>query len=115
MTEAVLTHTHYLQRDKLYATEKPYSLRFTPPQGFPRANIRLEKRHIKIRDIRELPKPSFSEDGCTLLDLQTEMEYHDFDDEEKVKEVYLKEVANCLKAFLSAQHIQIFEHTVRHT
>jgi hypothetical protein len=41
------------------------------------------------------------------------MEYEDFDNEDMIKEVYLKEVANCLKRFLGAQHVQIFEHTVR--
>lgn len=40
------------------------------------------------------------------------MEYEDFDDEERIKEVYLKEVANCLKTLLGARHVQIFEHTV---
>jgi hypothetical protein len=115
MTETVQTHTHFLQRDKFYDTEKPYSLRFTPPEGFPRANIKLEKHNIKIRDIRDLSehdRPSFQDDGCTLLDLRSKMEYEDFDDDEKVKEVYLREVADCLKGFLSAQHVQIFEHTV---
>ena len=36
------------------------------------------------------------------------MTYGDFDDEERIKEVYLKEVADCLKTFLGAQHVQIF-------
>lgn len=114
MTGNVQTYTHFLRRDPLYATEKPYSLRLTPPTGFPRTNIKLEKRDIKIRNIRGPgSKPSFEEDGCSLLDLRTEMQHADFDDEEKIKEIYLKEVANCLKTFLGAQHVQIFEHTVR--
>ena len=114
MTGIVQTYTHFLRRDALYATEKPYSLRFTPPTGFPRTNIKLEKHDIKIRNIRGSGlKPSFTEDGCSLLDLRTEMQHADFDDEEKIKEIYLKEVSNCLKTFLSAQHVQIFEHTVR--
>lgn len=114
MTGIVQTHTHFLRRDAFYATEKPYSLRFTPPTGFPRSNIKLEKRDIKIRNIRgSEPKPSFAEDGCSLVDLRTKMLYGDFDDEERIKEVYLKEVADCLKTFLGAHHVQIFEHTVR--
>jgi hypothetical protein len=116
MTGVVQTHTHFLRRDALYATEKSYSLRFSPPTGFPRTNIKLEKGDIQIRNVRGLEfKPSFAEDGYILLDLWTKMEYADFDNEERIKEVYLREVASCLKKFLGAHHVQTFEHTMRYS
>jgi hypothetical protein len=115
-TATVQSHTHFLARDPLYDAEKPYSLRFTAPEGFPRANIRLERHGITVRDVRADSKPvTLSEDGCMLLDdFTTQMTYSDYDDEDKIKAVYLRDVANRLKALLNAQHVQIFEHTVGH-
>lgn len=114
MTEFVEADAHFLQRDPLYDNEKPYSLRFTPPEDFPRANIKLERHTIRIRDIRNRPKPlSFWEHGFQILPFCSEMEYSNFDDDNVVKEIYLREAANKLRGFLGAQKVQIFEHTVR--
>ncbi|KAF2230782.1 hypothetical protein EV356DRAFT_472993 [Viridothelium virens] len=108
------SHTHFLKSDELYDREKPYSLRFTPPEGFPRANIKLEKRDIHVHDIREKKENlEFQKDGLAVLDFESKMTYQDYDDEDVVKNVFLKEVSNLLKHFLGAQHVQVFEHTVR--
>ena len=114
MATVVHTTTHFLKRDKLYDTEKPYSLRFTPPDGFPRANIKLDKHDIDIHDVRKNAKNLiFERDGATVLDFESRMTYEDYDNDGTVRKVLLKEVANHLKTFLAAQHVQIFEHTVR--
>ena len=113
MAESVLTTTHFLKRDELYETEKPYSLRFTPPEGVPRANIKLERHDIDIHDMRNVRTLSFSEDGVAILQMESKMTYANYDIDTVVKDVFLKEVADLLKAFLGAQHVQIFEHTVR--
>ena len=105
---------YFLQRDTLYDDEKPYSLRFTPPTAFPRANIKLERHKIAINDIRERPVSlTYSEHGFQILSFPSRMAYQDFDDDEIVTTVYLREAANLLKQFLGAQKVQIFEHTVR--
>lgn len=107
------SYTHFLKRDPLYDHEKPYSLRFTAPEGFRRANILLEKHAIRVRDIRDSrQQPSLEKDGCALLNFHSTMRYSDFDSEIRIKDTYLKEVANTLKTLLQAQHVQIFEHTV---
>jgi hypothetical protein len=114
MLDTMHSSTHFLKRDVLYDSEKPYSLRFTPPDGFARANISIEKHEIEIRDIR--PKMStlnFQQDGIAILPFDSRMMYQDYDDEDIVREILLKEIANALKKFLGAQHVQIFEHTVR--
>ena len=114
MVDTVHSNTHFLRRGALYDTEKPYSLRFTPPDGFPRANINLEKQDITIHDIRRKKSTfNFQRDGFAILNFESKMTYEDYDSEEIVKEVLLKEIANALKALLGAQHVQIFEHTVR--
>ncbi|KAL0263693.1 hypothetical protein SLS55_002674 [Diplodia seriata] len=108
----VLSHTHFLQRDDLYIEEKPYSLRYTPPEGSSRANIKLELHEIRVRDVRPVKdKLSFETDGCAIVDLGSRMKYEDWDDDSQVKAVYLREVADLLRRVLGACHVQIFEHT----
>ena len=110
----LISDTHFLQRDSLYEVEKPYSLRFTPPSTFPRANIKLEKHTISINDIRSKHKPvTFAQHGFEILPFKSRLPYADFDDDDAVKRVYLREAANLIRDFLGAQNVQIFEHTVR--
>lgn len=110
----IKTYTHFLKRSSVYDDEKPYSLRFAPPAGFPRSNISLERHEIQIRDIRcDKNEYSFKQDGFEVVELNTSLGYEDFDDESRVKKVYLQEVADMLRRHLGAMHVQIFEHTVR--
>ncbi|KAL9093918.1 MAG: hypothetical protein Q9165_003841 [Trypethelium subeluteriae] len=110
----IQSRTHFLQSDELYDREKPYSLRFTPPEGSPRANIKLEKHDIHVRDVRQgKGNLDFHKDGLAILGFESKMTYADYDDEHIVKDVFLREVSNLLKYFLGAQHVQVFEHTVR--
>jgi len=112
-TETLQTSVYFLKRNNLYNEEKPYSLRFTPPENFPRSNITLEKHDVTIRNIRpKLKTLSFEKDGLTIMNLESRMSYDDFDNEEKLINIYLREVADSLCAFLGAVHVQIFEHTV---
>ena len=114
MVDVLRSNTHFLKRGSLYDTEKPYSLRFIPPDGFPRANINLERHDIDLHDVRkDKSQLRFGSDGYEILDFNSAMAYRDYDDDEIVKDVLLKEIANLLKSFLGAQHVQIFEHTVR--
>lgn len=108
----IRSQIHFLKRQDIYDTEKPYTLRFLPPEGFLRANISLEQHSIEIQDIRNETPLEFERDGVAILNLPSQMSYEDYDDEQKVKEVFLKEVANALKAHLQAQHVQVYEHTV---
>lgn len=108
------THTHFLKRLSLYDEEKPYSLRYTPPLGFPRANIEVERHEIRIEDIRpRLASLTLAQDGCEILRIVSRMRYEDFDNEETTKSIYLREVADTLCRRLGAQRVQVFEHTVR--
>jgi hypothetical protein len=56
---------------------------------------------------------NLQQDGIALLPFDSRMMYQDYDDEDIVQKILLKEIANALKKFLGAQHVQIFEHTVR--
>jgi hypothetical protein len=112
-TNMIRTTAHFLERNQLYKTEKPYSLRFSPPEGFPRQSTKLEEHEIDVQDVRTAGPLSYATEGCTVLDFQSLMEYDDYYDEEKVKDVYLREVANLLRDYFGASKVQIFEHRVR--
>lgn len=130
-TDPLTTTAHFLEPSSLYQTQKPYSLRFDPPPGFPRKNTQLKEHQIRVRDVRPQRKNrtgdgpneesesdevvkgcTWAEHGCEILELKSGVQYEGFGDEEWIKRVYLKEVANVLKDFLRAQKVQIFEHRV---
>lgn len=112
---ALQTSMYFLARSTLYEHEKPYSLRFEPEAGFPRSNITMVKHEdIMIQDIRGREKDfSYEKNGFAILNLNTSLAYEDFEDKQKVIDVYLKDVADLLRDFLHAERVQIFEHTVR--
>lgn len=111
--EAFTTQVYFLKKLSLYETEKPYSLRFTPPEGFLRANVALEPHTIPIHDIRpSKDELSLENNGFAVMHLDTRMRYEDFDNEQMIKEVYLREVSETLQEYLGASQVQIFEHTV---
>ncbi|KAK5107687.1 hypothetical protein LTR62_000922 [Meristemomyces frigidus] len=114
MPANVESYTHFLRRDSLYDEVKPYSLRYTAPDGFPRANILLDRHNISIRDVRTQKQHlSLEENGCFIWDFTTSLGYSKFDDESAIKGVYLPEVSRALCQLLGAAKVQIFEHTVR--
>ena len=107
------SYTHFLKRDPLYNIEKPYTLRYTAPNGFPRANIKLDRHNLSVRDIRpQKDELSLDRNGCFVWSFQTRMTYNDFDDKTKILDVYLSEVADRLRTELGAEKVQVFEHTV---
>ena len=113
MPGCVQSYTHFLQRDSLYNEEKPYSLRYTAPDGFPRANIKLDRHNILVEDCRARKHDlSIEKTGCFIWNFETRMSYDDFDDTNKIKSIYLTDVAEGLCGMLGASKVQIFEHTV---
>jgi hypothetical protein len=109
------TSMYFLAANDLYLRQKPYSLRFEPKQPFLQSNIRTEKHEdIVIEDIRGRENDfDFNANGFAVMPFTSQMAYDDFDDKQKLIELYLKEVADKLRNFLGALHVQIFEHTVR--
>ncbi|KAF2737094.1 putative CmcJ-like methyltransferase [Polyplosphaeria fusca] len=115
MATMVRTSMHFLSKNDLYSTTKPYSLRFEPPEGFPRSNITLERHEdLQIEDARPIiDEFSLEKQGFRIINLESKMAYEDFEDDARIVEIYLSEVANALQELLGASHVQIFEHTVR--
>jgi len=94
--------------------EKPYS--YTTERG--KTNIVTEDHQVDITDLRSLPEAELKEfttdtSGFQWTKHESSLKGDDFFDEEKVKDVYYKEVDQFLKDFLGAKRTFIFDHTTR--
>ena len=111
---AVSARIHFLEKDELYETEKPYSLMVEPGEHFPRTNFKLhEPAGLMIQDVRGRQHEfSIERNGFKLIRLESQMTYDDWDNEEKTLAVYLDEAVEALKSSLGATRVQIYEHLV---
>jgi hypothetical protein len=111
----VTVSMNFLTRDELYQEERPYLLIYEPPEGFPKTNIRLEKhRDLELEDIRGRENQfCVASDGFEILKIKTSLPRESFDDEQLVKDVYLREAADAVRTMFGAQKVQIFEHLLR--
>lgn len=105
---------HFLAHNELYLTEQPYSLRYTGEDRIARTNIVLDRHDdILIHDIRGRESDfSLGKNGFTISQMYSRMQYHDFDDPDRVIAIYLTEIASHLKELLGARHVQVYEHLV---
>jgi hypothetical protein len=108
----------------LPAGERPYTLMFpSPGPHLPFTNAVRDFRQIPIHDLRPLlddpeatKEISTETTGFEVVPKKlsgTSMKYEDWEDEEKIKEVYLPEVEEMLKKHLGATRVIFFDHTVR--
>ena len=105
---------HFLTRDEIYKTEKPYQLKYPAQPGIPKSNLRLEKQNlIKISSIRGQEKKfSFDTNGFAVLKMDKEIPYDDFNSPEGIRK-YLDVVTDAVKVFLGASKVQAFQSVVR--
>lgn len=105
---------HFLTRDDLYKTEKPYQLKYASQPGLPKSNLRLEKQDpIKINNIRCQEREfSFERNGFTVLRMDEDIPYDDFSNPEGIRR-YLDAVTENVKVLLGADKVQAFQYVVR--
>jgi len=105
---------HFLKRDALYDLEKPYTIRYALPDSTPRTNSQHEEHHgLLIQNIRpQLQHFSMESHGFTVVKMESAMMYQDFENEDRIINIYLAEVARKLRETLKARHVQVYEHTV---
>lgn len=114
MAENLISALWFLQRDSLYKTEKVYELKYDPPNGLPKTNMRLEQHPVAIADIRKRQSEfSFSQNGFTIMTFNCSLSRDDFDDDEKVLSIYLPEAAHRAKLLLGADRVQVLDYVVR--
>jgi len=93
---------------------KPWNYVETPPEGYPQRNFGAEEHDVEIHDIRGREKDyDMNVNGFGVLQ-GVQSDEHEFDDEERVKNVYYPEVEKLLLDNLPGAHrVFIFDHTIR--
>jgi hypothetical protein len=104
----------FLARNPIYEKVKPYSLHRSYVTTLPHDNFINEEVHnVALRDIREEgDNLTFEKNGFTVLDMHSAMSYEDFDNQTKIEEIYCKEVADALLAYIDASAVQVFDFAV---
>ncbi|GJE93276.1 hypothetical protein PsYK624_094350 [Phanerochaete sordida] len=119
MTVAVLapadvpTTLNYYAPDPT-SNEEPHIYIAGVPEGKKRDNLGTDPHDVVVRDARGKEK----EYGIGLNSSGFEYAHHvsaekEFEDEERIKDVYYKEVEDILKKATGAKRVFIFDHTVR--
>lgn len=111
----VKTTAYYADKEEKFQTEKPYELRFVAPDGFPSRNMTWSPyRDISVKDVRGTEhKYNARDHGFQLCKLQTSLTYEEMSATDKLEQVYMSEVASCLKENLKADRVLIFDYNVR--
>lgn len=105
---AISAELNYLtpssQRPVNYATE--------PPAGVPRRGGTADRRTVSIRDARHLAEPAtLDREGFALAEWPSRV--RDFTDERAVRAVYYTEIERLLRLETGADHVLVFDHTLR--
>ncbi|KAJ3544431.1 hypothetical protein NM208_g3055 [Fusarium decemcellulare] len=101
---------YFLRRDPLYDSEKVYEIRRKELKaGIPRTNADLEKvEGICIQNMRGM-NPSLAEHGFCCMNLDTNLQPEDFQNESRIVEEYFPKLTQAVKASLGADRIQIYD------
>ena len=94
--------------------ESPYQYVRDPPEGKPKHNIGIDPHPVVIHDARDKEKEyDLSLDTSGFQFVKHVSSEKDFEDEERIKDVYYKEVEELLKKEAGAKRVFIFDHTIR--
>lgn len=108
----VQTDIVFLAKEKLYETVKPYSVRYRAKQ-IPPSNIIPHHVNIQVRDVRtSLDQLSLDRNGFEVHDFHTTLAYEDFDDKDRLEDVYLAEIRAHLLSSLKAKNVITLNYTV---
>jgi len=105
---------HFLARDPLYETVKPYTLHRLYMTTLTYDNFITDAVDgVAIRDFHTVEQEfSFEENGITVVDMESPMTYKDFNDPAKIEQIYYKEVDDALLSYIQAASVQIFDFAV---
>ena len=89
-----------------------YSPAAEPPEGKPRSNIDSEPHPAVVHDVRG-KEDTVGLDKTGFEFVKHKSEETEFIDEERIKNVYYKEVEELLKKVTGGKRVYIFDHTIR--
>lgn len=92
--------------------EAPFQYVYEPPAGTLKTNIGADPHPVVVHDARGR-EANFNLDQNGFQYVKHSSQEKDFTDEEKIKEVYYKEVEELLKKEAGAKRVFIFDHTIR--
>ena len=98
---------------KPIGSEPPFQYVRDPPEGTPKNNIDADPHPVVVYDVRG-KEDTVSLDTTGFEFVKHTSEIKDFDDEERIKDVYYKEVEELLKKQTGAKRVFIFDHTIRY-
>ncbi|KAL1950372.1 hypothetical protein VTO73DRAFT_5496 [Trametes versicolor] len=104
------TLNYYAPTDN--STESPYTYVQTPPDGKPRSNVGKDPRPVVIHDARGR-EHELTLDTSGFQFVKYPSAESAFDNEERIKTEYYKEVEELLKTVAGAKRVFIFDHTIR--
>jgi len=106
---------YFLSSDELYNTIKPYRLRYQPEDvNIPRTNIVLERRKVKIHNMRNLiDQMSYDISGFSIMQMASQMVYEDFADPDKIKNIHLREICESVQAVMKASSVHVLAYEVK--
>lgn len=114
----VLASIRYAERSPTTSpTEKGYILHYAAPASFPQNNFNIVPQpNKKIRNLRTASLP-YDKHGIKLasLDAQKTKDWQpeDFDDDDWIERVYLKELQRVLREELGAKEVTVFDWMLR--
>lgn len=94
------------------AAESPYSYVQAPPEGKPRTNVGTDPRPVVVHDARGR-EHELTLDTAGFQFVKYPSAESKFDDEERIKTEYYKEIEELLKTVAGAKCVFIFDHTIR--
>jgi hypothetical protein len=109
---AVDGNMYFLSRDEKYREEKPYTLRYTPDDGFPQTNIDRTEYSIRFHNMRTEQNLVYDRCGFRVANLQSQMKYEDYADEDRVESIHRPEVAECVKQAMKASSAEVLDYVV---
>jgi hypothetical protein len=111
---SIETEFWFLERTERHDEEKPYKLRYDPGPDTSRTNctnIRVEG--ISVSNIRGREhKFTMETEGFAIAQLDSKLKPEEFDDDDKVKEIYYAELRELLGKKFGAKRVEILEHGV---
>ena len=93
-------------------TEEPYQYVQQPPEGKAPHNLGSEPHDVTVRDARGR-EDEFSLDKNGFQFVKYPSVEKEFDDDERIQNVYYPEVEKLLKEVAGAKRVFIFDHTIR--